>query len=265
MSSFELFSSEPVTPQLDTDTPLSNANIAQAQPLGVTTGSGVTPHDIAPGLESSRQLADRGQPRDLDTWANQQGELSQLDNDASVWERNNQEREHKNQSVIQKVSHNIVQLPNAGTVALPNNIPPDMQTSTLGYLYSLWEKATSASAPSPDAIHPEAHYYFHPEVGLIPVNAHMPAPAAPAPRPAAPSTSMPALARRGALYKLQSEPVSPETHTVVAVPNVGMVAFPKEVPMPMVESTLGHLYSKLAGAATPGACELGHCGNIVEW
>jgi hypothetical protein len=150
--------------------------------------------------------------------------------------------------------YDLTHIPNVGTVALPKIIPPDMQQSTLGHLYSLWDKATSAVSPAVTALAKSAQssgadYYFHPEVGLKPVNAHMPA----VRTAVAPATSrMPAIATPidiPAPVDSLSQAVSPATHTVVAAPGVGMVAFPKSVPMSMVENTLSHLYSKLTGVA----------------
>src|SRR5437016_589143 len=120
-------------------------------------------------------------------------------------------------------SHNVIHAPNIGAVALPKSIPQRMQESTLGHLYSLWDKATAAVSNT---------------LGFS-KTANTNTPAAPA--PAEPQST-------AALTYNQPQPVSPVSHAIISVPAVGMVGFPKSVPMPMIESTLGHLYARLTGA-----------------
>jgi len=93
-------SAQPI-PQLDTDQ-RPNPAVATVNPMPITHGPGVNPHDIEPGgFEQALQLHDRSQPRDLDVWGGR--DLQNLMSDESAWATEHETAEGLNRSAIRKV------------------------------------------------------------------------------------------------------------------------------------------------------------------
>ena len=129
--------------QADTEAPLPDTGTAVSNPIENyhNDAGGVTPHNIVAGSnEQGALLSDRGAPRDLDTWANQHGELDALDKDKEAWDEEDFNQRGFQKSKLRKIStptaetHNIVAAPDGSTVAFPKGTP----TSTMQDQMSQW-------------------------------------------------------------------------------------------------------------------------------
>jgi hypothetical protein len=125
---------------------MSDSAVAQANPLGLSDKSpAVGGTEAVQPLQYAEEMADRGAPRDVNTWANQHGEADALMNNKEAWDEEDQNQRGLAQSKLRLISagtHHIVQAPNGQRVAFPKGTPNDTMHSEM----SKWWNATAQGA-----------------------------------------------------------------------------------------------------------------------
>jgi hypothetical protein len=110
----------------DSDNPTPYLHGAVSEPIQAGSLAATNAVD-----QTRANLTENGQPRDMEQWANQHGEMNNLLKDKEAWDEEDFNQRHFQQNLLHPVrnvvptpaTHNIVAAPDGSTVAFPKNTP----------------------------------------------------------------------------------------------------------------------------------------------